>query len=386
MTAAAPTPCERATTLKRRTPSPARPRVAFVVNGVEASAMGERARSFAGRLHGSFDPVLICRHGRKGIAAARMLNQLFKFRPNLCYVLDLGFDGLLAALLYGKATGVRFAVDTGDDVVALGRALGRGRLGMFLTQGMDRVARRTAAAWVVRGRGHRELFASTGLDAEWIPDGVEVDRFAAAVSPPRPDKSNPLVIGMLGSVTWIPTRNTCYGWELVELVALLSKRLAVPVRGEVIGDGDGIQGLKNRARELGIEDRIRFHGRIPLDELPAHLARWHVALSTQTNDAVGHVRTTGKLPLYLAAGRFVLATDVGEASRVLPEDMRCPYAGEHDPGYPKTLANRIEDLLAQGVEMTYRPECVELARTYFDYNRLAARLEQTLGRLLETSP
>jgi hypothetical protein len=46
-----------------------------------------------------------------------------------------------------------------------------------------------------------------------------------------------------------------------------------------------------------------------------------ICLSTQTNDVVGWVRTTGKLPLYLAAGRYVLASRVGEAARVLPEEM-----------------------------------------------------------------
>ena len=66
---------------------------------------------------------------------------------------------------------------------------------------------------------------------------------------------------------------------------------------------------------------MEFAGQVPYAELPGWLHRMDICLSTQTNDVVGWVRTTGKLPLYLAAGRFVLASRVGEAARVLPEEM-----------------------------------------------------------------
>jgi glycosyltransferase involved in cell wall biosynthesis len=368
--------------------SPCRSKVAFVVNGTEESAMGERARSFADRLSASIEPVLVFRGGRRGVACLRMLRRLQQIRPRFCCVFDLGIDGFLAAFLYRKATGVRFAVDTGDDVVALGKALGRGRAGMFATRMMDKLARSSAAAWIVRGTLHRSKFADEGVAAEWIPDGVDVDRFAvpsySGLAPP--DAANPLVVGMLGSVTWIPTRGVCYGWELVELVAKLQQRLPIPVRGEIIGDGTGVDRLKHRCREIGIERQIEFRGRVPYSDLPAHLHRWHIALSTQSNDAIGNMRTTGKLPLYLAAGRFVLASDVGEAARLLPSEMLCTYRGEHDPDYPNRLADRIAELIRRRVELRHRPDCVELARTHFDYDRLSERLERTILRSIgETS-
>ena len=361
-----------------------RPRVAFIVNGSENSAMAQRAQSFADRLLHAVEPVVIYRRGRKGVAAVRMLHQLKRLRPDFCYVFDLGLDGFLSALLYGKATGVRFAIDTGDDVVALGRALGRGRLGMFATRAMVHAALRASVAWIVRGTRHRDLLAAQGFAAEWIPDGVDVQRFAPPNTsrPAPPSSSNPLVIGMLGSVTWIPKRNFCYGSELIELVAILSQRLSVPVRGVVVGDGDGLPRLRRRARELGVEDKISFVGRVPYAALPSTLHGWHFALSTQSNDAVGNMRTTGKLPLYLAAGRFVLASEVGEAARILPKEMVCPYRGEHDAEYPQVLAQRVEELLRRGVDVTYRADSVLLAQTYFEYDRLSTRLERVLQTLL----
>ena len=121
---------------------------------------------------------------------------------------------------------------------------------------------------------------------------------------------------------------------------------------------------------------------MPYADLPGRLAGFDLCLSTQTNDVVGSVRTTGKLPLYLAAGRFVLATRVGEAARVLPPAMLVEYTGASDPDYPAKLAARVEALVAAGTDFGYRPECVALAREHFAYDRLAARVGRVLNRVL----
>ena len=88
--------------------------------------------------------------------------------------------------------------------------------------------------------------------------------------------------------------------------------LALPVRALIVGDGDGLPHLQQRAQELGLGDRVRFTGRVPIEEVPLYTSMMDVALSTQTNNRIGQVRTTGKLPEYMAAGCYVLATDVGK--------------------------------------------------------------------------
>jgi glycosyltransferase involved in cell wall biosynthesis len=186
------------------------------------------------------------------------------------------------------------------------------------------------------------------------------------------------VIGLIGSPVWVPARHTCYGWELVELIRLLKDQLARPIRGVLIGDGSGVPILEQRCQEYGILDLMDFAGRIPYGDLPAQLRRMDVCLSTQTNDVIGQVRTTGKLPLYLAAGRFILASRVGEAARVLPPEMLVDFAGESDPDYPAKLAERIVQLVAQGNVFTLRPECVALAEAHFRYDLLAGRLHDVL--------
>jgi glycosyltransferase involved in cell wall biosynthesis len=174
----------------------------------------------------------------------------------------------------------------------------------------------------------------------------------------------------------------CYGWELVETIRLLRD---VPVKGVVIGDGSGIPHLRARCRDYGIEDRVLFLGRIPFEQLSSYLNLIDVCLSTQTNDVVGQVRTTGKLPLYLATGRYILASRVGEAARVLDEDMLVEYEGVKDTTYPAKLAERIvrlvdrPDLQARGAanRMT--------ASRNFDYSVLAPRVGAVIDAALRGS-
>ena len=165
-----------------------RPVVAFVVTGGLASAMAERARSFASRLSGDFGPRLVCAEGGRASAAGRMLRDLFAVRPDVCYVLDIAATPVVAGGAYQAATGTPLVIDFGDAVVELGQVRGRGRFGMLATQALELFALRAADRLVVRGTFHKELLADRGVRAEFIPDGVAVDQFAPpAGGVPLPD-------------------------------------------------------------------------------------------------------------------------------------------------------------------------------------------------------
>jgi glycosyltransferase involved in cell wall biosynthesis len=310
-----------------------------------------------------------------------MLSAIRSLRPDACHVFDMAASGVAAAGLYKHATGVPFIVDTGDAIVELARVLGRRRFGIMATRALESYSLRQAGQIVVRGTRHTELLAVKGINAEFVPDGVDVEQFVPSSSPVR-EPSAPFVIGLVGSSVWVPSRQSCYGWELVELVRLLRGRLPRVVKGILIGDGSGLPVLRKRANECGVSDQIVFAGRMPYSELPEWLQAFDIALTTQTNDVIGNVRTTGKLPLYLASGRFVLASRVGEAARILPPEMLVDFAGSADPGYPAKLADRVCDLVARGTDFSFRPECVRLAREHFDYDILAPRVERVLNRAL----
>jgi glycosyltransferase involved in cell wall biosynthesis len=364
-----------------------RARVAFVVNGTPGSPMSTRAEAFARALAADFDGVLLHRHPRKLRAIAELVSSLRALRPEAVYVLDLGYSGVAAAALYGALGRVLGrcprVVDTGDAIAALARSVGgRGRVGELLTEGLEQFGLRTANAIVVRGTFHQRLLAEQGLASTVIQDGVHVEEFL-----PRPAAElrrklgleGVLTVGILGSSIWSERLQVAVGWELVELMRLLKGR---PVKGVLIGDGSGVPHLRERCRRYGIEAQVRFIDRVPYASVPEYLGALDVVLSTQSNDVVGQVRTTGKLPLYMANGRFILATDVGEASLVLPGEMRVPYEGVVDSTYPSRLAERVEGLLARPERLRAGEALVGVARERFDYTVLAARVRDVLQRVM----
>jgi glycosyltransferase involved in cell wall biosynthesis len=361
-------------------------RIAFVVNGQPDSPMGHRARAFASRLESGHEVRIFYRSGPKLPAIARLTVDLWRFQPHVGYVLDMGYSGVAAAFLYRCLRGQRLIIDTGDAITALARSLGRGRVGIALTAALERFCLRVADRLVVRGTYHREWLERHHVEADVLQDGVETDLFAprsVAELRRRLGLEGVLTVGLVGSSVWSERLQTCYGWDLVELIHLLRDE---PVCGVMIGDGTGIAVLQERCRRYGIEDRFRFLGRLPYEQLPDYLSLIDVCLSTQTDDLVGRVRTTGKLPLYLAAGRYVLASNVGEAARVLEPEMLVDFTGQHDPAYPAKLAERIRQLLASPPLLQRGRSLVALAHKAFDYDVLAARLEKVIAQVVSSPP
>jgi len=361
----------------------ARADIVFLVNGDSEGAAAERARQFAARLGPPYSGPILYRGRRKGRAALSFLRALFRWRPRLVYVVDMAASGVGAAIAYKAATRARVVIDTGDAISALARALGRGWVGQRLTELLESLSLHAADLLVVRGHGHQEWLARRGFTrVEVIPDGVDTRLFR-----PLPVESlrrrmraeGKLVVGVVGSLHWSPRAGFCYGWELI---SALARAKDVPLVGVIVGDGPGLPVLKAHARACGVADRVHFVGRVPLEQLPAYINLMDVCLSTQTNDLVGQVRTTGKLPLYLACGRFVVASRVGEAARILPEEMVLPYEGRDQ--YVEALAERLRWLAHHPQTLELGRANVALARQHFDYGVLASRLRSILDRMLGT--
>ncbi len=359
--------------------------IVFLVNGQPESAMGTRARSFQVRLAGQFKIHIAYRSPNKVYAIWQFLRILNRARPAVCYVFDTGFSGVLAAGLYRFLSRCRVIVDTGDAIYELSKSTGnRGTVGLWLTKLLENTAFAISDRLVVRSHPHQELLARRGIEARVIPDGVDTQQFCPRSEPElireyQHQLQGCTVVGLLGSLVWSPRWDMCYGSEVI---AVIDRIRNLPVKALIIGDGSGLPELKKRCAERNIEDRILFVGRIPYNDLPAYINLMDICISTQTNDLAGQVRTTGKLPLYLACGRFVLATEVGEAARVLPKEMLVPYQGTKDPEYPERLAARVRGLIERPDSLAQSARSVAIAKANFDYDFLAARLAETIREIL----
>lgn len=358
----------------------------MLVGGGPASAMADRARAFASRLGCDWRVETVYRDGSRAHARRTMQRALRDLRPDVVYVVDLTFSNVVAAAVHGLRTRTPFVVDTGDAITALARQSGRRQPALAATALVENLGLRRAAGIVVRGTFHRALLRQRGLDATVVPDGVDTalfkpgDRDAARAGLGWPPG---FVVTIIGSSIWNPRLRMTYGWDLVEALALTR---GSSIRGVLVGDGDGIDHLRARARELGVADRMTFAGRQPLTALPPIINASDVCLSTQSADTVGEVRTTGKLPLYMASGAYVLATAVGEAKRVLPDEMLIEYEGSRDESYPGRLAGRLLSLAADPSRLARGVENVDVARREFDYDLLAPRVGAVLADAAGSRP
>jgi glycosyltransferase involved in cell wall biosynthesis len=363
-------------------------RIAVLVSDAPGGAPEARAHALFDRLPDRFETRVASHQGSPFGRIPHFLSTLRQTQPALIFLVDPIYAAVAATGLYRQTRRVRVILDTGDLVYDLARELGKiGPLGLTIVRLAEQAALRMSDTIVVRGSFHRDWLRERGFaNVEVIPDGVDLSQFH-----PTADRgwrarfgimADEIVAGGVGSMHWNARRQTCFGWDLIEALALLRN---TPVRGMLIGDGDGRPMLEARARDLDILDRVIFAGHVPYADLREAINALDICLLTQTNDPIAWVRTTGKLPIYLACDRFIIATAVGEAARVLPPDRLLPYAGSgRDPDYPARLAEKIRDLMYHPNRLRPDGQGIELARRHFDYNRLAHLLAGVIDRTLAT--
>jgi glycosyltransferase involved in cell wall biosynthesis len=352
------------------------PRVAVLVNGSSTSIEAVRARGLTDR-HPADKLLLLYREARRDVTAFSWMQHLEAFGPEVVYVVNTALPGALLACWWRLRRGVPFILDTGDVVAEMARSAGTApvwkRPCLWLGESL---AENLAHAIVVRGTEHkRYLDARRRKPVVVLRDGYcEATVTSAQVAALRRQLGleDAFVVGVLGSLIHSPRLNICYGWDLIGALARLRH---LPIHGIIVGDGNGRRWLEARARELGVAHRVTFCGRVPYLDVPLYVRLFDIALSTQTNNLAGRVRTTGKLPEYMAAERFILASKVGEAARLLPDSMLIEYHGDVDGEYPQRLAKRIETIWRDQSILEVRHTLPSVAKRYCSYPVLGQHFE-----------
>jgi glycosyltransferase involved in cell wall biosynthesis len=360
----------------------------FLVNGSSTSAAGIRAQEFAKRLPCSWIIQLRYRPVKKWVGIGLFLHAALKLRPDIIYVMDTAYTGILSAAISKLLLRCKFITDTGDVAFELAKSRGiYSRTQLVLIKWIENLAIYYSDYLIVRGSYHKVWLATQGLlTVEFIPDGVNLSVIQPVQSSSLKYElglADSLVIGLIGSMHWSEKHNLCYGWEVIEVINLLKQ---CPIKGLLIGDGNGRSKLEERAKTLGVLERVIFVGEISFEDIPNYLSLIDVCISTQSNDLVGNVRTTGKLPLYLACGKYIIASDVGEAHNVLSDlGFLVPYKGVRDDDYPHLVAKHLESILEQPEILEVSSKARDIARQYFDYDILTTKVEN-LCRTLGSNP
>lgn len=316
-------------------------------------------------------------------ALALYLKALAAMRPDLVYLNNIGWVGAVVALFAKRGLGVPIVVDSGDVVAGNFSNAGKSALSCKAADRVERLMITMADEVVVRGRWHAEYLRGRGIRRayHWIPEGVDLSLFKPVDSEGTKSAmgfTGKFVVGTVGQLAWNGVHQMAYGWDIIEALAMIPDE---KVAGLIVGDGDGLAHLKRLAEARKVSDRVYFAGWIPHDTVPLYINAMDVCVSTQSNDPVGWARTTGKLPEFMACGRFILATEVGEAARLLKgTGQLMPYQGLRDPEHPVRLAGRLVALKANPEYLMVGRRNREIAERLFDYNLLARKVTEVLSR------
>ncbi|WP_436909439.1 glycosyltransferase family 4 protein [Halosimplex marinum] len=205
-------------------------------------------------------------------------------------------------------------------------------------------------------------------EAHVIGMGVDTERFDIDADRERargPDDT--WVVTYVGSVG--PPRGLEH---VLDALAETDRDVALRVAGG--GDDDYMASLRERARDLGVDDRVTWLGIVPHEEVPELLAETDVAVSSLADIESYRVSFPAKLLEYMAAGSTVVATDI-------PAHRRLVEPGENGLLYDGTaagLADALDDVVGGAVDPRALGRAARATAEAHDWDAVVAEHEAVL--------
>lgn len=123
---------------------------------------------------------------------------------------------------------------------------------------------------------------------------------------------------------------------------------------DVYGRGDVEPALRTQVAEQGIADRVHFHGRIPIEAVPAAIAAADIGLAPTRHDPFTDVSLSTKLFEYAAMGKPVVATRLPLVEATFPAGTVTTYAAADPASLATAILAIVDDAAgrASAVERT----------------------------------
>lgn len=250
-----------------------------------------------------------------------------------------------------------------------------------LTRALETWALRRADAVTTICEGLRRDIVARGIPADKvtvIPNAVDIDKFSAGGSADPQLKaklglSGSRLIGFIGSF---------YAYEgldiLLRAVPALTRRLP-DLRVLLVGGGPQDAQLRALARQLRIEDKVVFTGRVPHDQVQHYYDLLDVLVYPRASMRLTDLVTPLKPLEAMAQGRVLAASDVGGHLELIADGKTGVLFKAGDPA---SLADKVGDLLlAQQQWPALRAEGRRYVETERNWHASVARYKHIYGRL-----
>lgn len=213
-----------------------------------------------------------------------------------------------------------------------------------LTRSLENYALRRVDAITTICEGLRNDMIGRGIAAEKItsiPNAVDIEQFTSARSADASLKAqlglaDKQIIGFIGSF---------YAYEGLAIL-LRALPLMLPnhpnLRVLLVGGGPQDQSLRQLAKQLGIEDKVIFTGRVPHDQVQHYYNLIDVLVYPRLSMRLTELVTPLKPLEAMAQGRVLAASDVGGHRELICDDHNGILFKSNDP---RSLAEKVGELL-----------------------------------------
>lgn len=251
---------------------------------------------------------------------------------------------------------------------------GTNKLNVFVKHWMEQRVYRRCDRFIVLSKAFGNILHQE-YQVPWskiyvIPGGVNITQFQPNLS--RQEARTQLNWPQNRAILFTP-RRLVNRMGLDKLLAVISRiKPRVPdVWLAIAGKGPLQASLQKQAKELGLNDHVRFLGFLPDEQLPlAYQAADLSVMPSQSLEGFGLVLVES-----LACGTPALCTPVGGMPEVLE-----PFRPDLITDSPEeaAIAERLEDLLIGKVPMPSRAACCQYAATHFDWHKIASQVRRVL--------
>jgi len=240
-----------------------------------------------------------------------------------------------------------------------------GSLRYRLSRGLETYAAKRADHVFTICEGLRGELASRGLPSSRItviPNGVDIEKFSLG-KVADPELATQLG---LGGKTVLGFAGSFYGYEGLGLL-LSAMPLILAARPDVrlllVGGGFQEEALRQQARDLAIEDKVVFTGRVPHAEVNRYYDLMEVLVYPRLSMRLTELVTPLKPLEAMAQGRLVVGSDVGGHREMMKDGETAVIFKAGD----------IQDLTTKVLGLLSRPETWpklrESARGYVETQR-----------------
>ena len=273
------------------------------------------------------------------VVSKRISELIARYRPDIVHAHSPALNGL-PALRAARKHGLPLVYEVRglwEDAAVDHGTSREGDLRYRTTRGLETYLIRRADAVVTLCEPMRRELAGRGIsDAKIavVPNAVDLAAFSES-RPPDPELTSQLgltgrkVFGFIGSF---------YHYEGLDLLlsAVPEMRAAMPETAVLlVGGGNEAGRLREQARRLGIEDTVRFTGRVPHDQVQRYYDLVDFFIYPRRSMRLTELVTPLKPLEAMAQRRIVLASDIG-GHRELIRDGVTGFL--FPPGDPTALA------------------------------------------------